>query len=77
MSSSKSLESTLEDISTLVGSKGTMLIQVQSRGWGKVAYLTEGMGDGVGFPAVEGLLLGGRGVAVDFDMVFPVPDVVD
>lgn len=54
-----------------------MVIKLQSSGWGKVVSMSEGKGDGVGFPLVEGLLLGGRGVEVDFDMVFPVPELVD
>lgn len=54
-----------------------MVIKLQSRGWGKLVSMSEGKGDGVGFPKVEGLLLGGRGAEVDFDMVFPVPDLVD
>ncbi|SCZ98614.1 BZ3500_MvSof-1268-A1-R1_Chr3-1g05501 [Microbotryum saponariae] len=74
---------TSEDASTLVGSSAKFAVTPTSTGWSKACTISpvsgarKGYGNGVGFPEFKPWW-GGLGVELtEFNMVFPVPEVVE
>ncbi|KDE08364.1 hypothetical protein MVLG_01404 [Microbotryum lychnidis-dioicae p1A1 Lamole] len=81
--SSKLKSVTSEDASNLVGSSAKFAVTPTSTGWSKACTISpvskarKGYGDGVGFPEFKPWW-GGLGVELtEFNMVFPVPEVVE